>query len=131
MPIDLSIAGPVNDNKYLIDKRGHSKKDSYVKHKAMDVPKHNKPSHMPVASSLPGALSIIQDVNHGIRKHEGIPGIISMTTTSPETRSRLLAGIIDMTHDGHKADGPVHAVTGHDATARNAGFRPIPGSPFR
>jgi hypothetical protein len=35
-----------------------------------------------------------------------------------------------MADHGRKADGPVHSVTGHDATARNAGYRPIPGSPF-
>ena len=87
-----------------------------------------------IASSLPGSLGVIDP--HGMvspkdKTRHGIPGIISTTTEGPQTRARLVGGIIEspMT-DGKAPSGPVHAVMGHDATAYNAGMRHIAGSSF-
>lgn len=81
-----------------------------------------KPSRSPQASSLPGSLPIIHDVGHRSGGIHGIPGIISSTLTSPETRQRLISGILDPMAGGMEAQGPVHTVMGHDATAYNRGF---------
>jgi hypothetical protein len=61
----------------------------------------------------------------------GISGIISSTTTSPETRQRLVSGILDVCqHHGAHEQGPVHSVMGHDSTAYNSGMVHIAGSPY-
>jgi len=96
----------------------------------MDTPHEGKPSHSPQASSLPGSLPVILDVSRRGGAIVGIPGIISSTTTSPETRQRLVSGILDMSDRGSVAQGPVHTVMGHDATAYNAGMVHIRGSHY-
>jgi hypothetical protein len=134
--VNLDRAGPVNDNAAALKKRAsqHSgKSKGGMAHGAgQGVPHQGKPSHQPVATSMLGSLHVLDLAHH--HKHDvnhGVAGIIHSTTTGPHVRHRLLSGILDL-HDGkgRKADGPVHSVTGHDATARNAGMRPIPGSPF-
>lgn len=133
--VNLDRAGPVNDNRAALKKRatqGDKKSKGGVAHGAgKGVPNEHKPSKGPVATSLPGALGILDLAHHqGSKMHEGVAGVIRTTTTGNEVRGKLLSGILDMADKGRKADGPVHSVTGHDATARNAGYRPIPGSPF-
>lgn len=134
--VNLDRAGPVNDNSASLRKRAsqHAGKHAGgMAHGAgKGVPNEHKASRQPEATSMPGSMNILDlahhhkgDINHGI------PGIIRTTTTGADIRSKLVSGILDMADHGRKADGPVHSVTGHDATARNAGMRPIPGSPFR
>ena len=87
------------------------------------------------ATSVPGALGIIDPhsaTSPKDKRLEGIPGIIQTTTEGPQTRARLVGGIIESPMaDGKPASGPVHAVSGHDATAYNAGMKHIPGSSFK
>lgn len=98
--------------------------------RGMGVPNEGKPSHSPQASSLPGSLPVILDVNRRGGSIVGIPGIISSTTTSPETRQRLVSGILDTSDRGAVPQGPVHTVMGHDATAYNSGMVHLRGSHF-
>jgi len=86
----------------------------------------------PPATSLPGQLGIIEHPMLGDRHRSvGIPGIMSSTSLGPGQRSRIVAGIIESGLDkGRKADGAVHSVLGHDATAYNAGMVHIAGSGF-
>ena len=128
--------GAVNDNRPAIEKRARQKggkaaKDGVVHGAGKAVPKAHQASHAPVATSLPGQLGIL-DLAHHMKgdMSPGIPGIIRTTTTGSEIRHKLMSGIIDLGEHGRKADGAVHMVTGHDASAQNAGMRPIPGSPF-
>jgi hypothetical protein len=116
---------PVNDN--AVAPAPASKE----KVKKMSLPKENSPSSSPQASSLPGSLTILKDPgNGGGRGVTGIPGIIGSTTTSPETRQRLVGGIIESLMKGAAPSGPVQAVEGHDSTAYNSGMAHIRGSPF-
>ena len=118
---------PVNDN--AVRKSGQ--KDAVGKSsKGMPVPNDGKPSHSPQASSLPGSLPVIKDVGQRSGGIHGIPGIISSTLTSPETRQRLVSGILDPMDHGAAPAGPVHSVMGHDATAYNTGMVHIRGSRF-
>lgn len=126
MPKPTATSGelprPVQDNT-----RVAQKKES----KAKALPNEGKPSQSPQATSMVGSLSIIKDV--GMRKNggiHGIPGIISSTVTSPETRQRLVSGILDPM-SGSTPQGPVHSVMGHDSTAYNAGSVHIRGSSFK
>lgn len=132
--VNLDRAGPVNDNAAALKKRATQggKKHGGVAHGAgQGVPHQGKPSHQPVATSMPGHAHILDLAHHHKADvNRGVAGIIRSTTTGPEVRGRLLSGILDLHDKGRKADGPLHAVSGHDATARNAGYRPIPGSPF-
>jgi hypothetical protein len=96
----------------------------------MDTPHEGKPSHSPQASSLPGSLPVILDVSRRGGAIVGIPGIISSTTTSPETRQRLVSGILNVSDRGAAPQGPVHTVMGNDATAYNSGMVHIRGSHF-
>jgi len=86
----------------------------------------------PPASSLMGSLGIISSPSGGRDREMGIPGIITSTSLGPEQRQRLVAGIIEspMGGAGH-AQGPVHKVMGHDATAYNEGMIHIRGSHFK
>jgi hypothetical protein len=86
----------------------------------------------PPASSLMGSLGIISSPSGGRDRDVGIPGIITSTSLGPEQRQRLVAGIIEspMGGAGH-AEGPVHKVLGHDATAYNQGMVHIRGSHFK
>jgi hypothetical protein len=77
---------------------------------------------------MPGSLPIIHDMGKRHGGAHGIPGIISSTLTSPETRQRLVSGIIDTMIRGDAPAGPVHTVGGHDSTAYNAGMVHIAGS---
>jgi hypothetical protein len=134
--VSLDRAGPVNDNRVGLAKRakqGGDKKGGGMVHGAgKGVPNEGRPSRQPEATSLPGQLGILDLAkDHGKDINRGIEGIIRTTTTGADIRHKLVSGILDMADHGRKADGPVHAVTGHDATARNAGMRPIPGSPYR
>lgn len=130
--VNLDRAGPVNDNAASLKKRATQKggkKDGVVHGAGKAVPKENVASRGPVATSLPGSLGIL-DLAHHMKndlKH-GIPGIITTTSTGNDVRNKLLSGIIDLCEHGRKADGPIHSVLGHDATAMNAGMRPIPGA---
>jgi hypothetical protein len=129
---------PVNDNK-LHDKHAdvmshkpavHHASAGHHSMKKMDVPNAGKFDHSPQATSLPGSLPIIHNL-HGRREGiHGVPGIISSTTTSPETRQRLVSGIIDSAVAGHAPSGPVSTVHGVDSTAYNSGMIHIRGSPF-
>ena len=137
LDINLDRAGAVNDNAAALKKRatqGGGKHKGGVAHGAgKGVPHEHQASKGPVATALPGTAHILDLAHHpGARHHgESIAGIIRTTTTGNDLRNyKLLSGILDMSEHGRKADGPVHSVTGHDATARNAGYRPIPGSPF-
>jgi hypothetical protein len=89
----------------------------------------------PQASSLPGAMGVIQDVSKGGNRNraQGVPGIITSTTLGPEVRQRLQKGIIEslMGGEGHSGDGPVMAAAGHDATAYNSGMVHMAGSQYR
>ena len=130
--VNLDRAGPANDNAAALKKRATqkgTKKDGVVHGAGKGVPKTNIASHGPVATSLPGSMGIL-DLAHHMKNDVamGIPGIIRTTTTGNEIRGKLLSGIIDMHEPGRKGDGPVHTVTGHDATAMNAGMRPLPGA---
>lgn len=116
---------PVQDNV------PHGKPIKESRKKGMALPNEGKPSHSPQASSLPGSLPVILDVSRRGGAIVGIPGIISSTTTSPETRQRLVSGILDMSDRGASAQGPVHTVMGHDATAYNAGMVHIRGSQYK
>jgi len=86
------------------------------------------------ATSLPGKMGFIDPHSMTSPKDKvrhGIPGIIATTTEGAQTRARLVGGIIESPmSDGKTPSGPVHAVTGHDATAYAAGMRHIPGSSF-
>lgn len=113
----------------VADNVAHAKQEKGGK-KGMNLPKEGKPSHSPQASSLPGSLPVILDVGRRGGAIHGIPGIISSTTTSPETRQRLVSGILDTSDHGAAPQGPVHAVMGHDATAYNSGMVHIRGSRF-
>jgi len=134
-PIDMNLAGPVNDNSrsanmsHRVKPFGSAGKAG-VSQKHMDAPKHHSTSHSPQATSLPGSLSIISNVMAHADVNRGIPGIIHSTTTSPETRSRLVAGIIASPMAGNAPQGPVSSVMGHDATAYNSGMVHLRGSPF-
>ena len=100
-----------------------------------DVPRQGRVDQGPQASSLPGAMGIIQDVASGGNRDRvrGVPGIITSTTLGPEVRQRLQKGIIEslMGGDGHSAEGPVTAAAGHDSTAYNAGMIHQAGSRFK
>lgn len=85
----------------------------------------------PPASSLPGSLGIIMHPSAGKPRPMGIPGILSSTSLGPEQRQRMVAGILTSPGmEGHAQDDAVHEVSGHDATAYNAGMVHIRGSPF-
>ena len=118
------LARPVADNtpnashKHQAPKRG------------MALPKEGKPSHSPQASSLPGSLPVIQHVGGRSGGIHGIPGIISSTLTSPETRQRLISGILDPMAGGASPQGPVHNVQGHSSTAYNSGMVHLAGSRY-
>lgn len=125
----VSTAGelprPVQDN---TPAAAHKQKASS---KGKALPNESKPSKSPQASSLPGSLSIIKDVSGRSGGIHGIPGIISSTLTSPETRQRLVSGILDPMSGSAAPQGPVHSVAGHDSTAYNSGSVHIRGSHFK
>lgn len=103
-------------------------KDKAAGHSVMRHEGHQGPQ----ASSLPGQLHVIHDVQKpGGRGVVGVPGIISSTTLGPEVRQRLMAGIIEHPMMGERAEGPVHKVAGHDSTAYNTGMSHIAGSRFK
>jgi hypothetical protein len=85
----------------------------------------------PPATSLVGSMRIIESPRKGRDHNLGIPGIISSTSLGPEQRSRLVSGIIESPMSGHAADGPVHKIMGHDATAYNEGMVHLRGSHFK
>lgn len=83
----------------------------------------------PQASSMPGSLPIIKDAQKRSGAAHGVPGIINSTTTSPETRLRLIQGVLDLSHSAGSAEqGAVHTMLGHDSTAYNMGMVHIRGS---
>lgn len=133
--VNLDRAGAVNDNRAALKNRASQggKKASGMAHGAgKGVPQQGRPSHQQEATSLPGHLGILDLAHHTQGdKHRGIPGILHTTSEGVHIRHKLVSGILDLCDHGRKADGAVHQVTGHDATARNAGMRPLPGSPFR
>lgn len=100
-----------------------------------DVPRVGRVDQGPQASSLPGAMGIIQDVASGGNRDRarGVPGIITSMTLGPEVRQRLQKGIIEsmMGSIGRDEQGPVTAMAGHDATAYNTGMVHQAGSRFR
>lgn len=116
------LARPVADN------TPHAAHKQVANKKGAALPNAGKPSRSPQASSLPGSLPIIHDVGKRSGGIHGIPGIISSTLTSPETRQRLISGILDPMAHGMAAQGPVHTVMGHDSTAYNSGMVHIAGS---
>ena len=118
------LARPVADN------TPHASHKQVAHKRGAALPNEGKPSRSPQASSLPGSLPIIHDVGRRAGGIHGIPGIISSTLTSPETRQRLISGILDPMAGGAGPQGPVHTVMGHDSTAYNAGMVHISGSRF-
>lgn len=132
-------ARPVLDNARHMEKEHSASKQMGVHPSHGDVRahggvvQHGKSTYEggQVASSLPGALGIIDPSDAGHRITETIPGIISTTTESPINRQRMLGGIIESPMVRVAPAGPVHTAMGHDATAWNAGMRHLPGSPFR
>lgn len=119
---------PVGDN---ASAAAHYAAKPHQEKKGRAVPQEGKPSKSPQATSLPGSLPIIHDMGKRHGGIVGIPGIISSTLTSPETRQRLVSGVIDTMIRGETPAGPVHTVGGHDATAYNAGMVHIAGSRHR
>ena len=116
---------PVNDN---MKQAGHAPEHS-KREKHQDVPNERTPSRMPQATSMPGSLPIIHDVGKRSGGIQGVPGIISSTTTDPRTRQRLVGGIIEHLMRGSAPpSGPVCSVMGHDSTAYNTGMIHIAGS---
>jgi hypothetical protein len=101
------------------------------KEKGKALPNEGKPSKSPQATSMPGTMTIIRDVGQRSGGIHGIPGIISSTLTSPETRQRLVSGILDPMSGSAAPQGPVHTVSGHDSTAYNSGMVHIRGSHFK
>jgi hypothetical protein len=85
----------------------------------------------PSATSLNGALNIIESPRKGRDHNLGIPGIISSTSLGPEQRQRLVSGIIESGMGATNTSGPVHAIMGHDSTAYNEGMVHIRGSSFK
>lgn len=85
----------------------------------------------PQATSMPGQTRVIQDVMRPGRGINGIPGIISSTTTGNEVRQRLQLGVIESAMAMKSSDGPVHRVQGMDSTAFNSGMVHIAGSRFK
>jgi len=136
--MDLEVSRPVNDNTAGLAKRAGGKVSKGHKEKShkggMPVPDEHKPSHSPQAVSLPGALPVLMEPGRGGHRMGaivGVPGIINSTVTSPETRQRLVSGILDLCEArGAKGDGPVHTVSGHDSTAYNSGMVHLAGSRF-
>lgn len=119
---------PVNDNASMAAKHAPN---AVKGKKGMGVPKEGKPSRSPQATSMPGSLPIIHDMGSRNGGAHGIPGIISSTLTSPETRQRLVSGVIDTMIRGEAPSGPVHSVGGHDSTAYNAGMVHLSGSRYK
>jgi hypothetical protein len=135
MPVDLDRAGPVNDNRPAIIKRANQKNGDHRGDTGYVLPKGEampmRMSHYPQATGLPGELHILEHPGREKSLIHGIPGILNMTSLGPDQRHRLADGIIDLSaRKTHDMEGPVHRVTGHDATAMNAGMRPIPGAPI-
>jgi hypothetical protein len=132
--MDLEVSRPVNDNTAGLAKRAGGKSSKTKKGNSMPVPNEHKPSHSPQAVSLPGQLPVLMEPGRGGERKGaivGVPGIIHSTVTSPETRQRLVSGILDLCEArGAKGDGPVHTVTGHDSTAYNSGMVHLAGSRF-
>ena len=132
--IDLDRAGPVNQNAPAVEKAARQsgeggKESGRVMGSAQGL--RSGQSRQPQATSLPGELHIIEHPSRGSARTAGIPGIIHTTSLGPDQRHRLVDGIIDLSaSNGRAADGPVHKVAGHDATAMNAGMRPLPGAPI-
>jgi hypothetical protein len=121
---------PVNDN---VSHSGHfpAKHEKAKNGKGMKIPTEHTPSKSPQATSLPGHMSIIKDPHAKPGMAHGISGIISSTLTSPETRQRLVSGILDLSAEhGAGAQGPVHTVQGEDSTAYNMGMVHIRGSSY-
>ena len=136
--MDLEVSRPVNDNSATLAKRAGAKSSKTTKGKShkggMPVPDAHKPSQSPQAVSLPGQLPVLMEPGRGGHRMGaivGVPGIINSTVTSPETRQRLVSGILDLCEArGAKSDGPVHTVSGVDSTAYNSGQVHIAGSRF-
>ena len=131
--VDFDRAGPVNDNRPTLIGRarqpsGTSRETGTVLPRGASMPVRE--AHFPQATGLPGSLMIIENAGHGGHKSHGIPGILHTTSLFPEQRQRLVSGIIDLGVHSRESCGPVHMITGHDATAMNAGMRPIPGAPI-
>ena len=129
--VDFDRLGPVNDNRPAVIGRaeqasGMKSKDGRVLAAAESMP--SRMSSYPQATGLPGSLMIIENAGHGGHRREGIPGILTTTSLEPGQRRRLMEGIIDLSEHGRSGDGPLHYMTGHDATAHNEGMRPIPGA---
>ena len=125
MPHHYDLAKPVQDNAHRAPR-----KNAKEHHKGMKIPTEHQVSHSPQASSLPGQLSVIKDPHAKPGMSKGLTGIIQSTTTSPETRQRLISGILDVcTHHGVAPQGPVHTVLGQDSTAYNSGMVHIAGAP--
>ena len=85
----------------------------------------------PPATSLMGSLGIIEHPSNRREYNMGIPGLITSTSLGPRERQRIVSGIIESPMEGQAADGPVHKVLGHDATAYNSGMAHIRGSHFK
>lgn len=133
MPVDLDLAGPANDNRRALMQRATQRAPEKGSGGVVEgsVHLHHRVSHVPQATGFASQMNIIQDAGHGGRDRvHGIPGIISTTSLGPDQRSRLLSGIIDMSHPRPHDEGILHKISGHDATAMNAGMRPIPGAPI-
>ena len=125
---NFDVARPVNDN---VTHAGNFPAKHAKDHAGSKIPTEFRPAVYPQASSLPGSTPVIRDPHHKPGMAHGISGIISSTTTSPETRQRLVSGILDVCrHDGAHERGPIHAVTGHDSTAYNSGMVHLAGSPY-
>lgn len=112
-----------------VDEREHRGHDEFISAHGARAAHHGQ---APSATTLTGMMGIIEKPSEGRDHNLGIPGILSSTSLGPHERQRIVSGIIEntMSRDAHE-EGPVHAVTGHDSTAYNAGMVHIPGSRFR
>ena len=122
---DVDAARPVEQNAAAIAALG-----PHPTHHA-DVPRSGRPGEGPQATSMPGHVAVIHNVQKPGRGAHGIPGIISSTSLGPEVRGRLMDGIIISAMGGKYEQGPVTKVAGMDATAYNAGMSHIAGSRFK
>jgi len=130
--VDFDRLGPVNDNRPTLIHRATQGsaggRDGRVAPAGHSL--HAPEASYPQATGMLGSLQIIADAGRGSAKTHGIPGILHTTSLGPLQRNRLADGIIDLSQHGSRDVGPVHKISGHDATAMNAGMRPLPGAPI-
>lgn len=134
-------AAPEGMERHRARKHPHKSTEAALHHVAPHPPGHSgkiessigsaRQGQAPAATSLPGSYGIIENPSAGKPRPMGIPGIITSTSLGPRQRQNMVAGILTSPgSDGRPQMDAVHAVSGHDATAYNAGMVHLSGSPF-